>query len=38
MADLRLDRLLVVYPGVKPYSIARGIDVVPAATVAEFVG
>lgn len=37
MADLRLDRLLVIYPGVKPYPLARGIDVVPAATVAEFV-
>lgn len=37
MADLRLDRLLVVYPGPKPYSLGPGIDVVPAATVGEFV-
>jgi uncharacterized protein len=37
MADLGLDRLLVIYPGRKPYSLAPGVDVVPAATVAAFV-
>ena len=37
MADLGLDRLLVIYPGKKPYSLAPGVDVVPAATVAAFV-
>jgi hypothetical protein len=37
MADLELDRLLVVYPGKKPYTLASGIDVVPAHRVAEFV-
>jgi predicted AAA+ superfamily ATPase len=37
MNDLRLDRLLVVYPGNKPYSLAPNVDVVPAASVASFV-
>lgn len=35
MTDLRLDRLHVVYPGDRAYSLARNIDVVPLA---EFVG
>jgi predicted AAA+ superfamily ATPase len=37
MQDLRLDRLLVLYPGSRCYSLAAGIDVVPAATAAQFV-
>ncbi len=37
MADLRLDRLLVLYPGAKPYRLAPGIDVVPATTAARLV-
>lgn len=37
LQDLRLDRLLVVYPGDKPYRLAPNVDVVPAASVAEFV-
>ncbi len=35
--DLKLDRLLVLYPGNKSYSLGSGIDVVPAAAVAGFV-
>ena len=35
--DLRLDQLIVIYPGRKRYRLADKIDVVPAATVAEFV-
>jgi len=31
MSDLGLERLLVLYPGVKKYSLARKIDVVPVA-------
>lgn len=37
MHDLKLDRLLVLYPGSRSYSLASGIDVVPAAAVAGFV-
>lgn len=37
MHDLKLDRLLVLYPGNRSYSLASGIDVVPAAAVAGFV-
>lgn len=37
MNDLRLDRLLVLYPGNRPYSLASGIDVVPATAIAGFV-
>lgn len=29
IADLRLDRLQVVYPGTRAYSLAAGVDVVP---------
>ncbi len=31
MADLKLDELLVVYPGNKRYSLAKGVEVVPLA-------
>jgi hypothetical protein len=31
MADLKLDELLVVYPGDKRYSLAAKIDAVPLA-------
>lgn len=31
IADLRLDRLHVVYPGTRVYSLAEGVDVVPLA-------
>jgi predicted AAA+ superfamily ATPase len=37
MADLKLDRLLVIYPGVKAYPLATGIDVIPVNQVAKFV-
>ncbi len=37
MSDLRLDRLLVVYPGVKAYTLAAGVEAIPAESVAEFV-
>ena len=37
LADLRLERLLVIYPGKKPYRLAPSVDVVPATAVAEFV-
>jgi len=36
MRDLKLERLLVVYPGSRRYTLAEGIDVVPAADVASF--
>jgi hypothetical protein len=35
--DLRLDRLLVVYPGNKPYTLATNVEVVPAASVVTLV-
>jgi predicted AAA+ superfamily ATPase len=31
LADLKLDRLFVLYPGVKAYSLARNVDVMPLA-------
>jgi predicted AAA+ superfamily ATPase len=37
VTDLKLDRLLVVYPGNKPYTLATGVDVIPAVRVADFV-
>jgi len=37
MVDLKLERLLVIYPGKKPYRLAPNVDVVPASAVAEFV-
>lgn len=37
MTDLELDRLLVVYPGRKPYTLAPSVDVVPAERIADFV-
>jgi len=37
LQDLRLDRLLVIYPSDKPYRLAPNVEVVPAASVAEFV-
>ncbi|MCW5633703.1 MAG: ATP-binding protein [Rubrivivax sp.] len=37
LSDLELDRLLVIYPGSKPYRLAPHVDVVPAVRVAEFV-
>ena len=37
LRDLKLDRLLVVYPGPHGYRLAQGVDVVPAAEVASFV-
>ena len=35
--DLKLERLIVLYPGAKPYSLAPGIEVVPARAVATMV-
>jgi hypothetical protein len=37
LADLKLDRLLVIYPGDKAYTLAPKVEVVPASSVAEFV-
>jgi predicted AAA+ superfamily ATPase len=37
MNDLQLDRLLVVYPGSRAYSLASDIDVVPATDAASLV-
>ncbi len=37
LQDLRLDRLLVIYPGDKPYRLGPNVDVVPAASIAQFV-
>jgi len=37
LQDLRLDRLLVIYPGDKPYRLAPIVDVVPATSVVELV-
>jgi hypothetical protein len=36
LADLKLDRLRVIYPGNKPYRLAPKVDVIPASRVAEF--
>jgi predicted AAA+ superfamily ATPase len=36
MNDLKLERLLVIYPGSRRYTLAEGIDVIPAADVARF--
>ncbi len=35
MTDLKLDKLFVVYPGEKSYSLAKNIEVLPLA---KFVG
>jgi hypothetical protein len=32
--DLRLDRLLVMYPGDKPYELAERVEVMPLAALA----
>ena len=37
-ADLKLDALFVLYPGVKRYLLADHVEVPPAASVAEFRG
>lgn len=37
LTDLKLDRLLVIYPGNKPYRLAPKVDVVPASSAAEFI-
>lgn len=34
LEDLRLDRLIVIYPGDKPYRLAERVDVVPLAALA----
>jgi predicted AAA+ superfamily ATPase len=36
MDDLKLDRLLVIYPGSRRYSLATNVEVLPAADVAAF--
>lgn len=38
MADLELDRLVVVYPGAQPYTLAEGIKVLPLADVHRMLG
>ena len=35
LADLELDRLVVVHPGKKPYSLSDKVHVMPAATLAD---
>ena len=35
MQDLELDKLVVVYPGSQPYSLAEGINVLPLAMAIE---
>jgi len=35
LADLKLDRLWVIYPGTTRYAIAPGVEAVPAATLAD---
>jgi predicted AAA+ superfamily ATPase len=37
LEDLRLDQLIVVYPGNKAYSLAANVEVVPAVEVVRFV-
>ncbi len=37
MTDLKLERLLVLYPGHRQYSLAPGIEVMPASDIASFV-
>ena len=37
LEDLRLDQLIVIYPGSKPYPLAANVEVVPATQVAGFV-
>jgi uncharacterized protein len=37
MADLKLERLLVIYPGNKPYMLADQIEAIPARRIAEFI-
>jgi uncharacterized protein len=36
LADLKLDRLLVLYPGKQGYSLAEHVEVVPVSTIAEW--
>jgi hypothetical protein len=36
MTDLKLDALLVLYPGPKRYALADRIEVLPATAIAEF--
>ncbi len=35
MNDLKLDRLVVVYPGIRRYALADGVEVIPLAEMAE---
>jgi predicted AAA+ superfamily ATPase len=35
LADLKLDQLLVVYPGEKAYSLAKNVEVIPLAQFVE---
>ncbi|HVC96337.1 MAG TPA: ATP-binding protein [Pirellulales bacterium] len=35
MSDLKLDRLVVVYPGTRGYALADGVEVVPLAELAD---
>jgi predicted AAA+ superfamily ATPase len=38
MADLKLDTLFVLYPGLRRYTLANRVEVLPAASIAEFKG
>lgn len=38
LADLELDRLVVIYPGNRRYSLAEGVDVVPLVELPELLG
>ena len=35
MNDLKLDRLVVVYPGMRSYSLADGVEVIPLAELVD---
>lgn len=37
LEDLRLDRLILLYPGTKAYSLAASVNVLPAVEVVQFV-
>ena len=38
MEHLELDALFVLYPGLKRYTLADRIEVLPATTISEFTG
>jgi hypothetical protein len=38
LTDLKLDRLMVIYPGDRRYPLADRVDVIPAASLANDIG